>query len=108
MDDNQKSKSELINELNILRQQLKKRDILSKEDRFKLAIIDRAPFSTWACNRNFSIVFWSAGTAKVYGRTEEEAIGKNYLDLFVSEEERERSAKDCIDVIDNGTELKTS
>ena len=79
---------------------------LSKEDKFKLEIMNHAPFSAWACDRNFDIVFWSAGTAKLYGYTGKDAIGKKYLDLFVSEEERERSASDCLSVIDNGIELR--
>ena len=103
MNNARKTKTELLKEIADLRMQislLEKRGKVEHEERLKLAIMDRAPISIWACNRDFKIVFWSAGTDSVYGHSRKDAIGKNYLDLFVSDEERERSASDCLRVID--------
>ena len=74
---------------------------VSYADRLKLNILERAPFSLWACDRNFIIKLWSEGASKTYGIGSEDAIGKTYLDLFVSPEERYQSASDCLAIIDN-------
>lgn len=61
-----------------------------------------APVSMWACDRDFNIVLWNPGAEVIYGFTRHEAIGQNYLDLFVDQPEREQSCRDCRQVIDNG------
>ncbi len=70
------------------------------EQRLKLAIIERAPFSMWACSRDYEIVLWTANAAHLYGLSDSEVLGKNYLDLFVDAPEREQSQIDCLRVID--------
>jgi len=103
MDDRKKTKSQLIEELKALRQQvaeLEQRRAASREDRLKLAIVDRAPFTMWACNRNFEIVLWSANCEGIYGHCVADAIGQNYLELFVSPPERRQSEMDCLRIID--------
>jgi len=95
--------AQLIEELEALRRrvsELEQRRAVSREDRLMLAIAKKCPFSVWACNRNFTITLWEPGAEAVYGHSKEEAIGENYLNLFVSEEEREQSAIDCIRVIE--------
>lgn len=103
MDDREKTKSQLIEELKALRQriaELEQRRAASREDRLKLAILDRSPFTMWACKRNFEIVLWSANCEGIYGYSEADAIGQNYLELFVSPPEREQSEIDCLRIID--------
>lgn len=103
MDSTEKTREQLLEELTALRgrvSELEGRRAASKEDRLKLAIIDRAPFSMWACNRKFEIVLWTAGSPKIYGFRKEDAAGKNYLSLFVDPPEREQSEIDCLRIID--------
>jgi len=98
-----KNPDELIKEITTLKQrlqQLEKQRAFSWEDCLKLSIIDKAPFTMWACNRNFEIVLWAGACEEIYGYSREEAIGKNYLDLFVDKPEREESEKDCIEIIE--------
>jgi PAS domain S-box-containing protein len=97
MDYDKMTKEELIEEIN----KLKKVKSISREDRLKLEILKRVPFTMWACDRNFKIVLWTCGSACVYRYSKEDTIGKNYLELFVDENEREQSRRDCINVIDN-------
>ena len=91
------TKEELIEEIN----KLKKEKSISRENRLKLEILKRVPFTMWACDRNFKIVLWTCGSVCVYGYSKEDTIGRNYLELFVDENEREQSRRDCINVIDN-------
>jgi PAS domain-containing protein len=63
---------------------------LSSEDRLKLAIIDRCPFTVWACDRNFRIVLWNSVCEQIYGHNSKEAIGADYADLFVDPVEEEQ------------------
>ncbi len=67
-----------------------------------LSFMRGAPVSMWACNREFSIVLWTPGAESIYGISQSDAIGKNYLELFVDPPEREQSRIDCIRVIDEG------
>ncbi len=67
-------------------------------------ILDLLPVSFWfsyGAENNYEIVFWSEGAANIYGFTKQEAIGTNYLDLFVVEDTnvRKQSMKDCDEVI---------
>lgn len=73
------------------------------EDRMKLAIIDEAPFTIWANDRDCKIRFWSGRCEKVYGYNEAYVIGKDFVDLFVSKDEKLKARIDCRDIIDNGT-----
>lgn len=76
----------------------------SKEDRFKLEVIDHAPFSMWACDKNYIIKYWEGECSRIYGMGKLEAIGKRYLELFVSEEERNQSELDCNKIIEGKSE----
>ncbi len=72
----------------------------------KLAIFDHLPMPIWACNRDCRIVFWNAGAARLYGHSAEEAIGQDFVELFVNKPERTKARLDCIDIIDNNRPIK--
>jgi len=84
---------------------LEKQKRMSRGDRLKLAIIDRAPFTIWASDRNMQILLWGGACAKVYGFTAAQAIGKNYLELFVDPPERKQSREDALKIIDEDVEF---
>jgi PAS domain S-box-containing protein len=97
------TKEQLLEEVSRLRKrvlELEGERIISREDRLKLLILDQAPFTMWACNRNFEIVLWAGSAPQIYERAKEEALGKNYLQLFVDPPEREQSEIDCLKIID--------
>ncbi len=81
--------------------ELEEHPAISHEDTLRLAIIDRAPFTMWACNRNFEIVLWTPQCEANYQRKKREAIGADFVELFVSEPEKKDAREDCIDIIDN-------
>lgn len=65
-------------------------------------IINLAHVSVWASkgeDDDFKIVYWNQGAEEIYKIDAEHAIGKNYLDLFVSDLEREQSIKDCKEIL---------
>lgn len=66
----------------------------------KLAILDNIPMPVWACDRNCRIVFWNKAAERLYGYSTEQAIGKDFVDLFVYEPERDQARKDCCEIID--------
>ena len=105
--DTEKTREELINEIMVLRSQTEDlqralnvaeiRD-LSKRERLLLAVAEQAPISIWASrckDGNFEISLWNEGAAHIYGHNQAKAVGSSYLDLIVSDEEREESATDC-------------
>lgn len=72
----------------------------------KLAIFHQFPMPVWACDRNCRIVFWNDAAARVYGFPVEEAIGQDFVDLFVNVPEREKARIDCMDIIDNNRPIR--
>lgn len=90
------TKEELIEEIN----KLIKEKSSCRVDMLKLKILDQIPFTMWACDRDFKIILWTCDTERIYGHNEMEAIGKNYLELFVDQYEREQSKIDCIKIIE--------
>ena len=96
MDYSKMTKEELIEEIN----KLKKEKSSCRVDMLKLKILEQIPFTMWACDRDFKIILWTCDTERVYGHNEMEAIGKNYLELFVDPLEREQSKTDCIKIIE--------
>lgn len=69
-------------------------------DRLAIALIKNAHVSIWAADREHKIVLWNSGAEKIYGHSEKDALGKDYLALIVDEVEREQSAIDCRRIID--------
>lgn len=72
----------------------------SYEDRMKLAILDESPFTIWASDRNCKIRLWEGKCEALYGYSKTQAIGKDYVDLFVSEDEQVAARKDQLSIID--------
>src|SRR5216683_4329787 len=80
--------------------------LISPQAQLKLAIFDRLPMPIWACDRDCRIVFWNSAAARLYGYSAEEAIGHNFVDLFVNEAEKEQARIDCVDIIDNDRPIR--
>lgn len=97
------SSTEAMEELERLRQRVRELEARAKtkEEDLKLAIFDQIPFTIWAANKEFRIVLWNEYCRTNYGHSAEEAIGKDYVHLFVDEIEAEDSRKDCLAVIDH-------
>jgi PAS domain S-box-containing protein len=101
-----KSISDLEDEVVELQRQLQQLENLrcqQPEDILTLLILENAPFTVWACNRNFEIVLWNKQCEIRYSCLRADAIGKNFFDCFAHDHEREQAKKDCRDIIDNGT-----
>ena len=78
----------------------------SPQAEMKLAIFDRLPMPIWACDRDCRIVFWNGGAARLYGYSAEEAVGQDFVELFVNKPERDKARVDCIDIIDNDRPIR--
>ena len=72
------------------------------EDRMKLEILDQSPFTIWASDRDCIIKFWDGQCENHYGYTKEQAIGKDFVDLIVAEDEKTAARSDQIKIIDDG------
>ena len=62
-----------------------------------LQILESAPIAVWAASgedHNYEIRLWNSGAERLYGYSRDEALGQNYLDLFVNELEREQAVAD--------------
>lgn len=92
------SREELIE----LLRDLEKRRAFSFEDQMKLLILDESPFTIWASDRDCKITFWSGKCESLYGYTASQALGQDYVDLFVAEDERVAARKDQLSIIDDG------
>lgn len=79
---------------------LKKMRAFSKTDRFKLKVVDNAPFSMWACDEEYIIRYWECECERIYGYSSEQAIGKRFLELFVAEPERNQAELECTKIIE--------
>lgn len=81
---------------------LKKCRAVTREDRLKLQILDQLDFTIWACDDNFKIKLWDGACEKVYGKSREEALEKNYLETFVQPVEQHQSKTDALEIIRDG------
>ena len=65
----------------------------AETDRMQLAaLVQAAPDAIVARDRDGRIATWNPGAEQMFGLTAEEAIGRNYVELMVPEDERERVA----------------
>jgi PAS domain S-box-containing protein len=78
------------------------------DDWLLLQIIRQARVTLWAAadaDENFAIRLWNPGAERIYGYSREEALGRNYLDLFVNPDEREKAVEDHERVMRHGEEF---
>lgn len=80
--------------------ELRKIRAFSKTDRFKLKVVDNAPFSMWACDEEYIIRYWECECERIYGYSSEQAIGKRFLELFVAAPERNQAELECAKIIE--------
>ncbi len=97
MDYSAMSKEQLIDHLEKLREER----AFTYEDRMKLLILDHSPFTVWASDRDCIIKLWMGQCEALYGYSSREAIGKDYVDLFVAEDEKIAARRDQIEIVDN-------
>lgn len=74
-------------------------EVSGLEEQLILDIALSVPVAIWAAagpKHDFAIQLWSPGAALMYGISREEALGSNYLDLFVNEFERSQAIADHI------------
>lgn len=74
----------------------------SADDRFLLKILDNSPFTIWASDRDCIIKFWSGQCEALYGYKKEQVLGKDFVDLFVAEDEKKAAREDQLKIIDSG------
>ena len=98
MDYEKLTKEELISLLNKLEGQR----AFTYEDRMKLEILDQSPFTIWASDRDCKITFWDGQCERLYGYTREQAIGRDFVDLFVAVDEQDAARDDQLRIIDHG------
>ncbi len=91
------TKEELIDYI----EEMKAKRAFTYEDQMKLVILDNSPFTVWASDRDCIIKLWMGQCESLYGFSSEEAVGKDYVDLFVAEDEKVAARRDQIDIIDN-------
>ena len=92
------TKEELIS----LLRELESQRAFTYEDRMKLEILDQSPFTIWASDRDCKITFWDGQCEHLYGYTREQAIGRDYVDLFVDVYEQAAARDDQLKIIDHG------
>lgn len=72
-------------------------DLSRVEKGLLLEILENAPIAVWAASGNkhdYAIRIWNSGAERLYGYSRSEALGSNYLDLFVNDLEREQAILD--------------
>lgn len=84
---------------------LKAKRAFTYEDRMKLAILDRLPFTIWASDRDCIIRFWEGQCERMYGYSKGEVLGRNYVELFVAKDEQAAARRDQIKIIDENDEF---
>lgn len=92
------TKDELISYI----EEMKSKRAFTYEDQMKLAILDNSPFTVWASDRNCIIKLWMGQCESLYGYSKCEALEKDFVDLFVADDEKVAARRDQIDIVDNG------
>ena len=86
---------------------------VSQDDELLLQIIRGARLTLWAADdaeENFAIRLWNKGAEHIYGYTRAEALGRNYIELFVNPDERDNAISDHEQVLHGaiGLELEAA
>lgn len=95
------TKDELIAYL----QDIEDKRAFSVEDQIVLRIIDELPFSLWASDENCIITFWTDKAASLYGYTKKQALGKDFVKLFVDPDEQPQARIDQKKITDEGEQF---
>lgn len=90
------TKEELVSYI----EHIKEQRAFSYEDQIKLAILDKSPFTIWASDRECKIRLWDGQCESMYGRSKEEVLGKDFVDLFVARDEQAAARRDQLEIID--------
>lgn len=89
---------------------MKRIDEVDEHDAYLFAeIAANVSASMWAATgpeANYAIRLWNNGAERLYGFSREEAIGENYLTLFVNELERDQAIIDHEDIVRTGREFR--
>lgn len=106
------SLEEIISKKNLEIEQAK-REGLSKEDKTKLSFFNNLSdnIAVWAARGredNYEIVFWNGGAENIYGYSKDEAVSKNFIQLFISDIQKSDAQKDCDAIIETGTPYKNN
>ncbi len=101
-EENEDYQSWSINDLIEYIKELKQKRELTYEEKMKLTILDKSPFSIWASDRNCTIKLWEGKCESMYGYSKLEVLGKDYVDLFVATDEKNAARKDQLSIIDDG------
>ncbi|GAA3741072.1 hypothetical protein GCM10022225_25540 [Plantactinospora mayteni] len=73
-----------------------------------LEVLQQAKLAVWAADNSdadFAIRLWTQGAQRIYGFRNTEAIGRNYLSLFVNPQERAKAIEDHQRTIETGKEF---
>lgn len=92
------TKEELITYI----EEMQEKRAFTYEDQMKLEILDNSPFTVWASDRNCIIKLWMGQCEALYGFSSKEVVGKDYVDLFVAEDEKVAARRDQKAIIDDG------
>lgn len=98
MDYEKMTREELIEYI----RECEKKRAFTYEDQMKLAFVDGSPFTLWASDRDCKIRFWAGECEELYGYKKEEVMGKDFVELFVAEDEKKAAREDQISIIDSG------
>lgn len=75
------------------------------DERLLLDLFESATLTAWAASGekdSFAIRLWNRGAEKTYGFSREEALGANYVELFVNPSERLRAIEDHQRIVRTG------
>lgn len=92
------SREELITYI----ENLQTKRAFSRDDQYLLEILDASPFTIWASDRDCKIKLWTRQCEYLYGYKKEYVMGKDFVDLFVAEDEKKAAREDQISIIDHG------
>ena len=80
--------------------------LLTREDQLKLDIFDQIPFTIWACSADYKIVFWNNFCKEKYGIPAHDALGRDFVELFVDDLEKDDARVDCQAIIEEGKRFR--
>lgn len=97
----EKENSMLRNQISILNENRALIDSPNARDEllFLLQFLKAIPLPLWTSDIKAKITYWNLIAARTYGYSARKAMGKNFMELFVSVEEREQAEVDLANII---------